>query len=59
MNNNIARPKKVTPTELAKLMTAQRAEIYDLTSTNAVATVAKVTAEKRARQRHYLLSIIE
>lgn len=57
MNHNIARPKKITPTELAKLMTAQRAEIYELTATNAVPTVAKVTGEKRARRSQYLLSV--
>ena len=59
MNHNIARPKKVTPTELAKLLTAPRAEIYELNATNAVSTVAKVTAEKRPRQRHYLLSVVD
>ena len=57
--NAAARPKKVTATELAKLLTAQTAELYELTPTNAVLTVAKVTAEKRPRQRHYLLSVID
>jgi hypothetical protein len=59
MNNNIVRPKKVTSTELAKLLTAQRVEIYELTPTNAVPTVAKVSARKRPRQRHYLLSVVD
>ena len=57
--NSAARPRKVTTIELAKLLTAQRAELYELTPTNAVLTVAKVTAEKRPRQRHYLLSVVD
>jgi hypothetical protein len=53
------RPKKLTNADLAKLLTAQRAELYALTPTNAVATVATVTAKKRPRERHYLLSVVE
>jgi len=57
--NSAARPKKLTNADLAKLLTAQRAELYELTPTNAVATVATVTATKRPRQVHYLLSVVE
>jgi hypothetical protein len=57
MNNNIARPKKASSAELAKLLTAQHALIYELNGANAVPTVAKLTAEKRPRQHHYLLSV--
>jgi hypothetical protein len=57
MNNNVARPKKVSSAELAKLLTARHAQIYELTTLNAVPTVAKVTGDKRPRQRHYLLSV--
>ena len=56
-SNNVARPRKLDPTELAKLLTASHTQIYDLTAVNAVPTAAKVTAEKRARQRYYLLSV--
>lgn len=54
-----ARPKKLANADLAKLLTAQRAELYELTPTNAVATVSAVTAKKRPRERHYLLSVVE
>jgi hypothetical protein len=56
--NNVAKPKKASPTELARLLTAQHAQIYELTSTNAVPTVAKVCAAMKPRERYYLLSII-
>ncbi len=58
MNNNIARPKKVTPPDLSKLLTAQHAQIYELNATNAVPTVAKVIGRIKSRERHYLLTVV-
>jgi hypothetical protein len=56
MNNNIARPKKLNSTELAKLLTAPQAQIYELNATNAVPTVAKVVGKIRSRECYYLVS---
>jgi hypothetical protein len=59
MNHNIAKPKKASPAELAKLLTAQHAQIYELTPTNAVPAVAKVAGEMKPRGRYYLLSVVD
>jgi ABC-type glycerol-3-phosphate transport system substrate-binding protein len=58
MNNSIAKPRKPSAAELAKLLTAQHAQIYELTATNAVPTIAKAVSEMKPRERYYLLAVV-
>ena len=57
MNSAPARPTKLSSAQPAKVLTAQHTEIYEMTSSNAVPTVAKGVEKMNARGRCYLLVI--